>query len=58
MCCKTAGPTQALDGLDIFKTITVIVCKSGNLVDFSFRLLIARNHYREHRGSFAGAGCE
>lgn len=58
MCRGTAEAAYALDALEIFKTTAVIVCKSGNLTDFSFGLLITRNHFREHCGSFADTGCE
>lgn len=58
MCSEIAEAAQALDGLEFFKTITVIICKSGNLTDFSFRLLITRNQFRKHCGGFSDMGCE
>jgi len=58
MCSETADAAQALDGLEILKAMTVITCKSGNLVDFPFRSLMSWNHFRERHGSLADAGCQ
>lgn len=57
-CCKTGKEAaQALDGLEIFKTTTSIICyREADLL--SIRLLITRNHFQEHHGSFADMECE
>lgn len=58
MHSKTADAAEALEGLEIFQTVAVIICNSGNLPDFSFRLPATRNHFHGGVGSVAGTGGE
>lgn len=58
MRSKTAEAARALDGLEIFQTVAVIICNSGDLADFPFRLPTTRNPFHEGVGSVAGSGGE